>query len=323
MQTQTAVPAQIETRHDLLVIGDFCVDLILTGDVRPRFGQVEQIVDDASLEIGGSAAIFASQSAKLGARVKVIGWVGDDSFGELVAEGLSRTGVDVSALGRHPTLKTGIGVALSMPGDRAILTYMGTIDALRPKDLGEALFTSVRHVHLASYFLLDAMRSEWPGWFALCRERGITISLDTNWDPKNRWQGIDELLAYVDVFLPNEQEALAISRTSDVETAGRKLASRGPLVVIKRGPEGAIAFANQQQWRLLPNAESGLPARVVDTTGAGDNFDAGFMRAWLSGADIPACLALGHRCAVSSLQERGGTRGQLLESNILAGTRLP
>lgn len=321
VQTQTAVPTPPQIRNDLLVIGDFCVDLILTGDVRPRFGQVEQIVDDASLEIGGSAAIFASQSAKLGDRVKAVGWVGDDSFGKLVSEELNRSGVDVSALRRHPALKTGIGVALSTPSDRAILTYMGTIDAMRPEDFDESLVASVRHVHLASFFLLDVMRSEWPGWFAFFRERGITTSLDTNWDPKNRWQGVDELLPHVDVFLPNEQEALAISRAADVETAGRKLASQGPLVVIKRGPEGATAFGKQQRWSLIPDRESGLPARVVDTTGAGDNFDAGFMRAWLNGADIPACLTLGHRCAISSLEERGGMRGQLMGATILAETR--
>jgi sugar/nucleoside kinase (ribokinase family) len=320
VQTQTATPAQLQPRNSLLVIGDFCVDLILTGDVRPRFGQVEQVIDDASLEMGGSAAIFASQSAKLGAQVKVVGSVGGDPFGQLITAELSRSGADVSRLRPHPVLKTGIGVALSMPSDRAILTYLGTMDALRPEDLDEALFASCRHVHMASYFLLDAMRAEWPGWFAFCRERGITISMDTNWDPKESWQGLDELLPYVDVFLPNEAEALAISRASDVEAAGRNLASLGPLVVIKRGPEGATAFGKQQQWSLVPGRDTGLPARVVDTTGAGDNFDAGFMQAWLNGAGVPACLALGHRCAISSLEERGGTRGQLMESSILAGT---
>lgn len=313
MQTQTAAPAQPQTSHDLLVIGDFCVDLILTGDVRPRFGQVEQIVDGASLAVGGSAAIFASQAAKLGSRVKVIGWVGEDSFGELIAAELSVSGVDVSALKRHPTVKTGIGVALSTPNDRAILTYMGTIDAMRPDDIGEAVFASVRHVHLASYFLLDGMRSEWPKWFAWCRACRITTSLDTNWDPNNRWQGIGELLPHVDVFLPNEQEALAISRECEIEAAGRKLSAQGPLVVIKRGAAGAIAFGEGQRWELIPNGSSGVPVCVVDTTGAGDNFDAGFLRGWLKGMEIPACLALGHRCAIRSLEQPGGTRGQITD----------
>jgi len=298
------------SRQGILVIGDFCVDLILTGDVRPRFGQVEQIVDDAAIDVGGSAAIFASQSAKLGARVKVVGSVGDDAFGKLISGELGRAGVDVSGLKPHPVLKTGIGVALSLPSDRAILTYMGTLDAMRPGDLDESLFDSVGHVHLASYFLLDAMRGEWTRWLALCRERGITTSMDTNWDPHRRWQGIEELLPYVDVFLPNEQEALAISRETNVEAAGKKLADQGPLVVIKRGADGATAFGRNETWTLTPNPSVGLPARVVDTTGAGDNFDAGFINAWLACAGIPASLELGHRCAIASLEQPGGMRGQ-------------
>jgi len=309
MQNESA-----HSERDILVIGDFCVDLILTGDVRPRFGQVEQIVDDAAIEVGGSAAIFASQSAKLGARVKVVGSVGGDSFGQLIAAELGRSGVDVSALKPHPTLKTGIGVALSLPSDRAMLTYMGTLDAMRPGDLDESLFAAVRHVHLASYFLLDAMRGEWARWLALCRERGITTSMDTNWDPHNRWQGLDELLPYVDVFLPNEQEALALSREATVEAAGRKLAAQGPLVVVKRGAEGAVAFARNETWNeswtLTPSASVGVPARVVDTTGAGDNFDAGFLQGWLAGAGVPASLELGHRCAIASLEQPGGMKGQ-------------
>jgi len=133
-------------------------------------------------------------------------------------------------LNRHQTLRTSIGVALSTPGDRAMLTYMGTIDGLRPSDIDQALFASCCHLHLASLFLSDPMRPEWPRWFALCRQRGITTSLDTNWDPRNRWEGAEELLIDVDVFLPNEQEALRMSREADIEKAGEKLAACGPLI---------------------------------------------------------------------------------------------
>ena len=301
---------------DILVTGDYCVDLILTGNVRPLFGQVEQLVDDGSLEVGGSAAIFAAQSAKLGARVKAVGWVGADIFGKLVTGELCQAGVDVADLRSHDTLKTGIGVALSEPGDRAILTYMGTIDAMRAEDMDEALLTTCRHFHLSVYFLLKNLRSLWPKWFALCRERGITTSLDTNWDPEDRWEGIEGLLSKVDVFLPNEREALAISGETDVETAGERLAAQGGIVVIKRGPDGATAFQNSQRWHLDPSLQSSIPAQVIDATGAGDNFNAGFLRGWRLGWDIPACLSLGHRCAVGSLEYPGGMRGQKIDRTV-------
>jgi ribokinase len=301
---------------DVAVVGDYCVDLILTGNVRPCFGQVEQIVDDGSLEIGGSAAIFASQLAKLGARVKAVGLVGNDVFGRLVTEALSTAGADISDLRAHATLKTGIGVALSEPEDRAILTYMGTIDAMRPEELDESLLASCRHFHLSVYFLMKSMRSFWPSWFAMCRERGITTSLDTNWDPDNRWEGVEELLSNVDVFLPNEREALAVSRETDVELAGERLAERGTMVVIKRGPDGATAYRGDQRWHLSPDRDSRIPKQVVDATGAGDNFNAGFLRGWLLGWQIPACLSLGHRCAIGSLEYPGGTRGQTMDRSV-------
>ncbi|AXC13902.1 Ribokinase [Acidisarcina polymorpha] len=297
----------------VVAVGDYCVDLILTGDVRPRFGQAEQILDDGSLEIGGSAGIFTSQMAKLGARVKALGVVGDDPFGKMVMDALSGSGVDVSLLKFHDTLKTGIGIALSEPDDRAILTYLGTIDAMRPDDLDETMLRLCRHFHLCSYYLLDAMRPSWREWLALCRDRGITTSFDTNWDPANQWTGVDELLINVDVFLPNDREALAISRQRNVDDAGEMLAQYGSLVVIKRGAEGASAFHRGKRWDIAPNAELGLPSRVVDTTGAGDNFDAGFLCGWLTGWDILSCMELGHRCAVGSLEQRGGVRGQRIE----------
>jgi len=300
-------------KFDVTVVADVCVDLILTGNVHPQFHQIEQIVGDCSLELGGSATIFASQLAKLGTRVCVIGWTGRDLFGRFVQTQLRGAGVDTGHLKKHRLLKTGIGVALSEENDRAILTYMGTIDAASPADLDDGLLRNSEHWHVASYFLLRQLRAFWPGWLVKCKQHGLTTSLDTNWDPEGRWEGVWELLPHVDVFLPNEAEALAITAGKDVVAAGRLLASRSPLVVIKRGEKGSLAFQNDRTWEYQPTESTGLPSAVVDSTGAGDNFDAGFLRAWLLGWDVEACLRLGHRCAVRSLECAGGTKGQLLE----------
>ena len=299
-----------------MIVCDTCVDLVLTGNVRPQFHQVEQIVDDCSLQLGGSATIFGSQLGKLGDRVGAIGWVGQDLFGRFVLEQLRLAGLNTARLKPHTALKTGIGVALSEKNDRAILTYMGTIDATRPSDLEEELLNSVRHWHVASYFLLASMRGFWPEWLRKCHQHGVTTSLDTNWDPDNRWQGVTDLLPYTDIFLPNENEALAITGQNDVLRAGRSLAAYGPLVVVKCGEKGALALNGNETWELIPSPETGLPDSVVDSTGAGDNFDAGFISAYLAGEDIPACLALGHRCAISSLAHLGGVRGQLWKDEL-------
>jgi ribokinase len=288
-----------------------CVDLLLMGNVRPRFRQVEQIIADYVVELGGSANIFASQFVKLGGTAGVLGRVGEDAFGDFVRERLRGLGVDDSRVRRDPKLKTGLGVALSEPDDRAILTYPGTIDSVEPADLDSGLLSACRHWHIASYFLLSKLRRRWPRWLTACKEAGLTTSLDPNWDPDDRWDGVGELLPLVDVFLPNEAEALAIAGEASVQRAGEKLSKQGPLVVIKRGREGAIAFKDAEYWTVAPEVSGASP--LVDAIGAGDNFDAGFLRAWLLRCDIPSCLSLACRCAVASLAAAGGIQGQYRE----------
>ncbi len=294
---------------DVLSVSDMCVDLVLSGNIRPQFKQVEQLIESYSLEMGGSANIFASQFAKLGGKSGLVGYVGKDGFGSFLLEKLNEAGVDTSLLKVHPQIKTGISAILAEPGDRAILTYLGTIDAVRPEDLSSDILGKCRHWHIASYFLFSQLRHSWGSWLDRGRQAGITLSLDTNWDPEDRWIGVRELLPRLDVFLPNENEALAIAGEDDVRAAGRKLSALGPLVAIKCGSQGAMSFKDGNFW-----TRPGEPvASVVDAVGAGDNFDAGFLFAWLKGWEMEKALELGSRCAISSLGAAGGIAGQLRE----------
>ncbi len=308
------IPAHLKGQQsfDVTLVSDMCVDLILAGNVRPRFGQVEQIIDRYDLELGGSANIFACQMAKLGVKTAVIGKIGADQFGEFALRKLEECGVNCSLVEVDPDLRTGLGVTLAEPSDRAILTFLGSITAVPAADLPRDPETLCRHWHIASYFLLTQLRPAWSEFLARVRNCGVTASLDPNWDPEARWEGIESILPLVNVFLPNASEAIAITGESDVLAAARKLAGFGPLVVIKRGEEGALAVHREKVWELDP-AECGT-GRIdpVDTVGAGDNFDAGFLRSWMFGAEIEECLRLGHRCAVSSLLSPGGIKGQLV-----------
>lgn len=295
---------------DVLSVSDMCVDLVLSGNIRPQFKQVEQLIESYSLEMGGSANIFASQFAKLGGKSGLVGFVGKDGFGNFLLEKLNDSGVDTSLVKVHPQIKTGISAILAEPGDRAILTYLGTIDAVCPEDLTSDILGNCRHWHIASYFLLNQLRHSWGNWLDRCQRAGMTISLDTNWDPEDRWNGVWELLPRLDVFLPNENEALAIAGENDLMAAGRKLSALGPLVAIKCGSQGAMAFKDGKYWTRAGETV----ARVVDAVGAGDNFDAGFLFAWLKGWEMEKALELGSRCAISSLGAAGGIVGQLRES---------
>lgn len=300
-------------RLDVLCAADLCVDVILRGNVRPRFDQVEQLIDHYTIELGGSATIFAGQFAKLGGRAGILGVMGGDLFGEFVRHRLDELPIDSTRVRIDPDISTGAGFTLTESNDRAILTYPGTIDVLKSADLTDDLCAACHHWHIASYFLLNHLRPHWPEWIRKLKNAGVTTSLDPNWSTDGNWSSIHELLPLIDVFLVNQNEAAAISGHADVHAAGHLLAQSGPLVIIKQGDRGAAAFHKDQSFAAtLDNAG---PLRIMDTIGAGDCFDAGFIRAWQLGRSIPQCLDLATRCARSSLGAAGGFRGQLHESH--------
>jgi len=295
--------------YDVVTFGDMCVDLLVTGkDVTPRFGQVEKMVDNYLLEMGGSCCIFACQAARLGLRVGILGRVGDDDFGRLILRRLKDCGVDTQHIFVDKGLKTGLTVALSQGTDRAILTYSGTISSIQPEDIHVEFLASARHLHHGSFYLHTGIRSIMPDIFRRARSLGLTTSLDPNWDPDEHWNtNLDELLALTDICMPNEQEATAISQMRTVDSAAEWLQSQGvSIVAIKSGQEGAQVYQSGQVYNLKVPAASG-----GDSTGAGDCFDAGFLAGWLRGIPIDRCLSLACACGTSVASAIGGLLGQL------------
>jgi sugar/nucleoside kinase (ribokinase family) len=290
---------------DVLVVGELNADLILSGEVTPAFGQVERLVEDATLTVGSSSAIAACAMARLGLRVAFAGLVGDDEFGRFMRGALAARGVDVAAVRVDRAVKTGLSVILSRGEDRAILTYPGSIAALRREHLDLGMLDRARHLHLGSYFLLDGLRPAIPALFAAARARGLTVSLDTNYDPAERWEGLDAVLPHVDVLLPNEAELLAMSGAADVEAGLARLAERVPLVAVKRGGAGALARRGGEVVAAAAPAVA-----VVDTTGAGDSFDAGLLWGLLAGWELPRALRLACVCGALSTRAAGGTAAQ-------------
>ncbi len=294
--------------YDVITFGDLAVDLIMTGgDIVPRFGQAEQLVGDYSVEMGGSCSIFACQAAKLGLRVGIVGRVGDDGFGRLIRRTMDECGVDTSQVVVDPTLKTGLGIALCHGDDRAILTYMGSINALRPDDATDEFLASARHLHYGSFFLHTGLLPVVPDTLRRARAFGLSVSLDTNWDPEERWNStLLEALPLVDVFMPNEREAMTISRRGSVTEAVEWVRAQGvPIVAVKRGADGAQVFHEGGAHEC-----SVTPAAGGDSVGAGDSFDAGFLAGWLRGMPLDACLEIGCHCGRSVASAVGGVEGQ-------------
>jgi ribokinase len=297
---------------DVVVIADLCIDILMKGDVVPVWGQAEQFVDDCSLELGGSAGIFASQFTRLGGKVGLYGKVGNDLFGRYLRERITGLGIATDHLFTSERQRTPVGLGLIRKDDRAMLTYRGCLPEITFESVeASGLLAQAPHLHIASYFLLEAMRPHWPEVLPRLRQQGMTVSLDTNWSAAGDWHAVREILGYVDVFVPNEQEALHISGMDNIEDAGKWLSQIVKLTVIKRGAQGAVAIDRETGNRFeLPG--TALDERnIADTTGAGDNFDAGFLYAWLKGAPLGNCLKLGARCGTSSLARMGGIEGQL------------
>lgn len=301
----------------VLVAGDANLDLVLRGDVVPRFGQAEQLLDGADLVLGSSAGICAAGLARLGVDTALAARIGDDVFGARTRELLDAAGVDTGSLAVVDE-PTGVSVILSAPDDRAILTLTGALAGLTSAEVLAAAETAT-HLHVASLFLVPTLAAGLPGVLAELRARGVTTSLDTNWDPAERWAGVAECLPHLDLLLPNAQEAVALARAlgdepADAVEAAALLAARGPLVVVKDGAAGGVAVTPDGSVVRAP----GLVLEVLDTTGAGDSFDAGFLAAWLDGAELPDAVRWAAVAGSLSTRGAGGTGGQATRAEVEA-----
>ena len=290
---------------DVLVAGEINPDLILTGDVMPEFGQVEQLLGSARLTIGSSSAIFASGAARLGLRVAMMGVCGDDVFGRFMCDELRRKHVDINHVQMRADGRTGLSVILNRETDRAILTYPGLMAALTVDQVTDGLLCQARHLHVSSYFLQTGLQPNLPRLFERAHSLGLTTSLDTNYDPSERWQGVHALLSQTDVFLPNETEALAIAGAREVESAARQLADVAGIVVVKIGAAGALACTGSEITRA-----ASIATTIVDSIGAGDSFDAGFIFGYLNRWPLERSLRLACACGALSMRRAGGTDGQ-------------
>ncbi|HEY0534283.1 MAG TPA: sugar kinase [Actinoplanes sp.] len=294
---------------DVLVVGDANPDLVLRGDVQPRFGQVEQLLTGADLVLGGSGSITAAGCARLGLRTAMLAAVGDDVFGRVVRSELAGRGVTLLEAESRGA-PTGLSVILTPEGGegRAILTLLGTIPLLRPADIGDDLLGRTRHVHVSSLYLQQELADGLAGVFERAHRLGVTTSLDTNWDPSEKWSSIAEILARTDVFLPNAAELLAITGASTPEEAARSL---GTTVVMKDGERGARAW-----WDGGECAAAGLAVEVVDTIGAGDSFNAGFLAARLGGRSIEESVRWAAVAGSLSTRAAGGTAAQATPADL-------
>jgi ribokinase len=286
---------------NVVTVGELFIDEILSDfHTLPSLGE-ESFARKFHRELGGGAAITACALARLGVGVTVIGVVGQEDGGWVIRR-LNSFGVDSSAIEFHPNEPTGLTVSASTREDRAFFSYYGANERLLQilrKPAALALMSKSRLVHFACApdGQLDA------GLVQTLRRRRCRISLDVqshmSWLTKPDSLSI---LRSCDIFFPNEREAEWTSGVTGTHCILRTLREKGLRGVgLKLGGKGAALLWRRQEFLTDPYSVD-----TVDTTGAGDCFNAGFIYAWLRGDPPQRRLEIANMCGALSTRELGG-----------------
>lgn len=295
----------MKKQFDVLVIGELNVDIILHNiDNFPEVGK-EVLAQQMTLTLGSSSAIFASNISSLGARVAFLGKIGNDEFGDVVLRDLKKKNVDVSMIQIVDELSTGATIVLSVKEDRANITYPGAMDHLTINDISRDNLSKAKHVHFSSYFMQPGFRGDLGKLFRLCKELGLTTSFDMQWDPHEKWDlNIEDVLPYVDLFFPNEKELLLLTGKSNTREAIDSIKKHIKILAIKRGNQGSAVFYENNLKDMPPF----LNEKVIDTTGAGDSYNAGFIFKYINGYNITECQKFGNLMGAVSTTAAGGVK---------------
>jgi sugar/nucleoside kinase (ribokinase family) len=293
-----------DKKFDVIVVGELNVDLILNSiDSFPEIGK-EKLAKNMTLTLGSSSAIFASNLSSLGAKVSFIGKIGNDSFGDLVVESLKSKNVDTSYLIKSDEWNTGATIVLNYDEDRAMVTYAGAMEHLTIGDISDEAISSAKHLHFSSYFLQPGMQPGIAELFKKAKAKRLTTSLDIQWDPNEKWNfNYREVLPLVDIFLPNEQEALLLTDEKSMDDALNKLSPFAKHIVVKLGSKGSLLLSKEKQ----NYKESFLNNNVVDAIGAGDSFNAGFIFKFINGFSIEECQTFANLTGAVNTIAAGGT----------------
>ncbi len=282
---------------NVLCLGRIFLDVILTG--LPHMPHLDEEVYGRGydLDAGGGVAITAVGLARLGLRVGVIAQTGDDPFGRWVSDRLRSDGVDTGLLRRDPRLRTNLTIALSFPENRALATYRDPNDEIAAEAIADETLRRARHLHIKSY------PSAALSLLARARRLGLSTSWDLSLNLANPADAmiIEDVLKHTDVFLPSQTEVVSGGNPREMLD---KLAQGGRIGVIKRGAAGAIGRCGEV---IVEQPAFSVP--VLDTTGAGDAYNAGFVYGYLQGWSLADSMTLGAVCGALSVTQRGGTAG--------------
>ncbi len=273
-----------------LCVGRLYCDLIFTDLPRMPTMGTEVYAGGFGVHVGGGAFITAAYLAALGHGSALSAMLPPRPFADIVSDDLETARIDLQLC--H-TLPAGsdpqVTVALAGQGDRAFVTRRSG-PACPPLDASDLRKIGATHVHIGEMATLI----ERPDLIEIARSVGATVSLDCSWDDDLKTSAISDVLAKVDLFLPNDTEMQHLLEIGVPQ-------SRFPLTVIKQGAAGSTAVVEGERIH-----EPARLVQAVDTTGAGDAFNAGFVSAWLARDSLRACLKFGNAQGAKAVSQRGG-----------------
>lgn len=280
----------------VLVVGPWFADLIFGGLARPILPGTEVFAQEFSLLPGG-AFTLAMALRRLGHDVVWATDFGNDLFSQYVLSVARAECLNEISFRHHRIPLRSLTVVFSYPNDRAMATYQ---DRVSPPSLAALLREHRPRTLLLPYLQYgQAIRAS----LCVAHELGTQVFMDCQDVPGTLdTPMLRDTLAQVDVFAPNTDEALRLTGATTVEEALDTLADLVDTVIIKRGGAGATAVRHGQRYDI-----AGVPLVAVDTTGAGDCFNAGFVHAQLSGHDLPDCLATAVACGAAAITDLGSS----------------
>jgi len=291
-------------RKSCLVIGDLNVDIVL-NELKdyPELGK-EIVAGSHFLDIGGSGGIFSAVLSGLGINTYIISKIGSDFLGKFLINKLKSYDVNINKLIIEDNKETGITINLSYREDKYQISSLGLVNSL---NIDEVVFKNIKdigHVHFTSYYMMNNLKKDYVKLIDNIKKvyKNATFSLDTNDDPENRWgDEIYNILNNIDILFINKKEALKITKESDTSDALNKLKREVKTVVIKLGSKGYIARDGDSYY-----SGDSLSANFKDSTGAGDNFDAGFIYGYMNNLDIEKSLKIANVVGTKSVEFPGG-----------------
>jgi ribokinase len=297
----------------VLFVGEINVDVMMGGMDTPPIVDREVPATSWDVVLGGSTMISACAYASLGGDVAFAGLAGKDEYGDFMLRGMREFGLDTSLVERSTKTRTGVTVNMISGNTRTQATYPGTIEEYDGSNLDEAALGRVRHVHFAGVYLETRLRPHLARIFETAKRLGVTTSLDPQWDSTEQWECMERWLPLVTYLFVNSDEAVSLTKASSAEQALQYLAQRTNCALVKCGRDGALVWDDGQVKSVR-----GGEVRPVDTTGAGDTFNAAFLYATIE-KRIPLLDAVrfANAAAARSCLFVGGTEARSSYEDVL------